>query len=154
MGSVCLHLVQQTCLHQVQVPACLCSACVPARRGLPVARSSGPEAHRCAGVEVGRFPYVDVIEATAVAVEPAGRESRWNVDGELLADNRLSAQARGAPAQHQRPMQLHVASCTRPCSLHSAALLNVSASSRARRCCAPAQVHRGVVHVFARGVEN
>lgn len=47
-----------------------------------------------AGVELGRFPYVDIVEATAVAVEPLGKESHWNVDGELLSDNRLSAQAR------------------------------------------------------------
>ena len=39
-----------------------------------------------------RFPYVDIVEATAVSVVPSGRESHWNVDGELLADNRLSAQ--------------------------------------------------------------
>ena len=41
---------------------------------------------------MGQFPYVELVEATAVAVQPRGKESRWNVDGELLADNHLSAQ--------------------------------------------------------------
>ena len=50
-----------------------------------------------AGVEVGQFPYVELVEATAVAVQPQGRESRWNLDGELLADNHISAQVQGAP---------------------------------------------------------
>ena len=43
---------------------------------------------------MGQFPYVELVEATAVAVQPLGKESRWNVDGELLADNHLSAQVR------------------------------------------------------------
>lgn len=41
---------------------------------------------------MGQFPYVELVEATAVAVQPQGKESRWNVDGELLADNHLSAE--------------------------------------------------------------
>lgn len=34
--------------------------------------------------------YVDVVEATSVAVTPQGRESAWNVDGELLANNNIA----------------------------------------------------------------
>ena len=33
--------------------------------------------------------YVDVVEATAVSVTPQGRESNWNVDGEILANNTI-----------------------------------------------------------------
>lgn len=35
--------------------------------------------------------YVDVVDATAVSVTPQGRESSWNVDGELLANNTIAA---------------------------------------------------------------
>ena len=41
---------------------------------------------------MGKYPYVELMEATAVSVEPVGRESRWNLDGELLENNHLSAQ--------------------------------------------------------------
>ena len=40
----------------------------------------------------GRFPFVDLIDVTAMQVEPIGEESSWNVDGELLEDNRVSVQ--------------------------------------------------------------
>ena len=43
----------------------------------------------------GKFSYVDIVEATAVHVEPVGKESRWNVDGELLETNHVNAQVRG-----------------------------------------------------------
>ena len=50
-----------------------------------------------AGVHVEHLPFVSVLEATAVRVQPLGEESSWNVDGELLSDNRLSARVqRGA----------------------------------------------------------
>lgn len=52
------------------------------------------------------FPYVEVIDVTAVKVTPKGPESYWNVDGEILSDNRFTG-----------------------------------------------QVHRGLLEVFARGVE-
>ncbi|KAK9833420.1 hypothetical protein WJX81_003514 [Elliptochloris bilobata] len=58
------------------------------------------------GVEPGRFGFVEVAECTAVQIWPRGHESRWNLDGELLSDNRLTV-----------------------------------------------RVHRGLVSVFARGVE-
>ena len=48
-----------------------------------------------AGVVPGKFSYVDIVEATAVHVEPVGKESRWNVDGELLETNHVNAQVRG-----------------------------------------------------------
>lgn len=57
-------------------------------------------------MEAGRFSFVEVVECAAVQVRPHGPESCWNLDGELLADNRLTA-----------------------------------------------RVHRGLVSVFARGVE-
>lgn len=47
-----------------------------------------------AGVVPGKFSYVDIVEATAVHVEPVGKESRWNVDGELLETNHVNAQVR------------------------------------------------------------
>lgn len=59
------------------------------------------------GVQQGQFPFVEIVEATAVQVVPSGRESWWNVDGELLANNHLTA-----------------------------------------------EVHRGLVSVFARGIEH
>lgn len=40
----------------------------------------------------GQFKYVEVFDVTAVWVEPTGRESAWNVDGELLANNHVTAQ--------------------------------------------------------------
>ena len=43
------------------------------------------------GVQQGMLEYVDVIEATWVKVEPSGRESHWNVDGELLEHNSICA---------------------------------------------------------------
>ena len=45
-----------------------------------------------AGVQHGAFPYVDIIDATAVQITPEGKESRWSVDGELLANNALTGQ--------------------------------------------------------------
>lgn len=42
----------------------------------------------------GRFPFVDLVDVTAMHVEPHGEESSWNVDGELLEDNRVSVQVR------------------------------------------------------------
>ena len=35
--------------------------------------------------------YVDVHSASWVKVEPQGRESHWNVDGELLQHNSICA---------------------------------------------------------------
>ena len=44
------------------------------------------------GVKPGQFHYVEVLDVTAVRVEPIGRESSWNVDGELLDNNHVTAQ--------------------------------------------------------------
>lgn len=44
-----------------------------------------------AGVRPGRFSFVEVVECSAVAVRPVGLESCWNIDGELLPDNRVTA---------------------------------------------------------------
>lgn len=37
------------------------------------------------------LPYVKVVEATAVKVQPLGEESHWNVDGELMPHNEVAA---------------------------------------------------------------
>ncbi|KAK9796967.1 hypothetical protein WJX73_000979 [Symbiochloris irregularis] len=42
------------------------------------------------GVRAGMLKYVDVINVSAVSVTPSGRESSWNVDGELLKCNRIA----------------------------------------------------------------
>ena len=62
---------------------------------------------RFAGVVKGKSQYVDIIEVTAISVKPDGAESCWNVDGELVSENGITA-----------------------------------------------QVHQGLVDVFARGVEQ
>ena len=43
--------------------------------------------------------YVSVMEATALKVHPVGQESSWNVDGELMPHNQLSAKVSQAAAQ-------------------------------------------------------
>ena len=45
------------------------------------------------------LPYVRVVEATAVKVQPIGRESHWNVDGELMPHKQLSARVCQAAVQ-------------------------------------------------------
>lgn len=45
-----------------------------------------------AGIEPGQFHYVEVLDVSAVRLEPMGRESSWNVDGELLENNHVTAQ--------------------------------------------------------------
>ena len=44
------------------------------------------------GIEPGQFHYVEVLDVSAVRLEPIGRESSWNVDGELLENNHVTAQ--------------------------------------------------------------
>ena len=44
-----------------------------------------------AGINVEHLPYVKVVEATAVKVQPLGEESHWNVDGELMPHNEVAA---------------------------------------------------------------
>ncbi|DBA70237.1 TPA: hypothetical protein ACH3X2_012144 [Trebouxia sp. C0005] len=58
------------------------------------------------GIEPGQFSYIEVLDVTAMRVEPVGQESSWNVDGELLENNHVTC-----------------------------------------------QVHKGLVEIFARGVE-
>ena len=48
------------------------------------------------GVTPGQYQYVEVLDVTAVRVEPTGRESAWNVDGELLENNHVTAQVHKA----------------------------------------------------------
>ena len=100
------------CSKAVHLPCCQPVGCqilaYPPAAPCKVIATAAPEKLRAgrAGVESGRFGFVEVAECTAVQVRPRGHESRWNLDGELLADNRLTA-----------------------------------------------RVHRGLVSVFARGVE-
>lgn len=49
-----------------------------------------------AGVGRGKFPFVEVVDVTAVQLEAVGELSSWNVDGELLQDRHLCAQVHGA----------------------------------------------------------
>ncbi|CAL5222228.1 g4561 [Coccomyxa viridis] len=51
------------------------------------------------GINVEHLPYVRVVEATAVKVQPIGRESHWNVDGELMPHKQLSARVCQAAVQ-------------------------------------------------------
>ena len=43
------------------------------------------------GVRPGVFEFVDILDVTAIRVIPQGRQSSWNVDGELLKNNNLEA---------------------------------------------------------------
>ncbi|GMH32730.1 hypothetical protein BSKO_00564 [Bryopsis sp. KO-2023] len=43
------------------------------------------------GVQPGKFKFVETIDATAVCVEPVHGKSAWNVDGEVLGEQTLSA---------------------------------------------------------------
>ena len=55
---------------------------------------------RCdAGINVEHLPYVKVVEATAMKVQPIGPESHWNVDGELMPHKQLSARVCQAAVQ-------------------------------------------------------
>jgi hypothetical protein len=44
-----------------------------------------------AGVQPNAFSYVDMLDTTAIKVEPVGQESSWSVDGELMGSNSISA---------------------------------------------------------------
>lgn len=46
------------------------------------------------GVRPGKLKYVDIVDATAVRIEPMDGKSVWNVDGELLLDQELSTNVR------------------------------------------------------------
>jgi hypothetical protein len=48
---------------------------------------------------VEHLSYVSVMEATALKVHPVGQESSWNVDGELMPYNQLSAKVCQAAAR-------------------------------------------------------
>ena len=39
----------------------------------------------------GAFSFVEMVDCEAVHLSPAGPESCWNADGELLPDNRITA---------------------------------------------------------------
>lgn len=45
------------------------------------------------GVDESAFPYVEVKHVTEFKVEPDGRESTWNVDGELVTNCGLHVKA-------------------------------------------------------------
>lgn len=48
------------------------------------------------GAVRGKFPYVDVVDVSALQMTPLGEGSHWNVDGELLPSKALHAQVHGA----------------------------------------------------------
>ncbi|KAK9823899.1 hypothetical protein WJX72_006250 [[Myrmecia] bisecta] len=48
------------------------------------------------GIQADRFTYVETIDCTAVSIQPIGVESAWNVDGELLKNNHVTAEAHQA----------------------------------------------------------
>lgn len=61
------------------------------------------------GLRPGQFPFVHVLPCTSVSVTPLGKESCWNVDGELLRNNTVTINAhqtivdifaRGIETQH------------------------------------------------------
>ncbi len=52
------------------------------------------------------LPFVTVLDVVAVAVKPMGPESSWNVDGELMPSNHLSARVhRGAVQMFSRGVE-------------------------------------------------
>eukprot|EP00877_Chromochloris_zofingiensis_P010465 jgi/Chrzof1/5672/Cz16g11060.t1 len=42
------------------------------------------------GISTGMLPCVEVVAVSDVKVEPSGRQSHWNIDGELMADNSVT----------------------------------------------------------------
>ncbi len=44
----------------------------------------------CAGVQAGKFPFVEMIDCAAVHLTPVGAQSCWNMDGELLPDTEVT----------------------------------------------------------------
>eukprot|EP01023_Acetabularia_acetabulum_P038436 TRINITY_DN36843_c0_g1_i1.p4 TRINITY_DN36843_c0_g1~~TRINITY_DN36843_c0_g1_i1.p4 ORF type:complete len:122 (-),score=24.93 TRINITY_DN36843_c0_g1_i1:1163-1528(-) len=43
------------------------------------------------GIDDEAFNFVDTIDVKAFRMTPVGRESSWNIDGELMLDNRIEA---------------------------------------------------------------
>ena len=65
-----------------------------------------------AGINVDYLPYVKVIEATAVKVQPLGKESHWNVDGELMPHNEVAAHVcQGAVQVFSRGIEVEHSVC-------------------------------------------
>lgn len=77
--SKCGHAILTACTHclHLHIRICICRH---------------TKSNATAGVTPGQFKYVEVVDVTAVRVEPMGTESAWNVDGELLANNHVTAQ--------------------------------------------------------------
>lgn len=51
------------------------------------------------GVRPGKLKYVEMIDATAVRIEPMDGKSVWNVDGELLSGQELTTNVRSQMLQ-------------------------------------------------------
>ena len=65
-----------------------------------------------AGINVEHLPYVEVIKATAVKVQPLGEESHWNVDGELMPHNEVAAHVcQGAVQVFSRGIEVEHSVC-------------------------------------------
>ena len=39
----------------------------------------------------GQFDFVEIVDVSALRMKPIGRQSSWNVDGELLRNNTVEA---------------------------------------------------------------
>ena len=44
------------------------------------------------GIIRGQFDFVEIVDATAARIVPIGKQSSWNVDGELLRHNFVETQ--------------------------------------------------------------
>lgn len=134
------------------------------------------------GLAAGEHGFFTVVPAVAVHVEPVGaKQSRWNADGELLATNHITGGCCAAVcigvglgcgcvrAGRQVVLQLRRPPILSPPLLLPRSsrwlavicriillLLQVAGPANVPMPFAPvfaAEVHRGVIEVFARGVE-
>ena len=116
-----------------------------------------------AGLAAGDHGYFRVVPAVAVHVEPLGpRQSRWNADGELLPSNHITGGVGrggwGSGVGGGLSFQGHQAMCVRQCLNCVGLLQRPGGTSCPYLPAVPpppaaAEVHRGVVECFARGVE-
>ena len=124
------------------------------------------------GLAAGEHGFFTVVPAVAVHVEPVGaRESRWNADGELLPSNHITGAGWGGAACG--PVGLAggrvvggggVCVCgwwvgargyasAKVVMLRIVSLVAPDPLTRRTVLVRAAEVHRGVIEVFARGVE-
>jgi ceramide kinase len=120
------------------------------------------------GLAAGEHGFFTVVPAVAVHVEPVGaKQSRWNADGELLASNHITGGCcavvllgglgllgRAGWRTTTHLLQWLLAPLL-PLPLLCINAGNSSCIVTSSPCipCPAAEVHRGVIEVFARGVE-